>query len=193
IGLPEFDFPPMDPLFYEYGKVMLNSGELRGELIMSNVTAIGLSKARIFNARTQFLSHDVFRLEIGVQMPKLFLKGAAKINGSLSIFRIVNEGNFNITLNDVRALWEITGHVVNDTWIVEQFHITPLIGKFKIYYKDLSESTKEFSDLLINFVNEYWPTIYRTVLPIMAKEWDKFYIDIANRLFAKVSFSKVFP
>ncbi|XP_011064517.1 PREDICTED: uncharacterized protein LOC105152119 [Acromyrmex echinatior] len=192
-GLPEFDFPPMDPLFYEYGKVMLNSGELRGELIMSNVTAIGLSKARIFNARTQFLSHDVFRLEIGVQMPKLFLKGAAKINGSLSIFRIVNEGNFNITLNDVRALWEITGHVVNDTWIVEQFHITPLIGKFKIYYKDLSESTKEFSDLLINFVNEYWPTIYRTVLPIMAKEWDKFYIDIANRLFAKVSFSKVFP
>ena len=92
IGLPEFDFPPMDPLFYEYGKVMLNSGELRGELIMSNVTAIGLSKARIFNARTQFLSHDVFRLEIGVQMPKLFLKGAAKINGSLSIFRIVNEG-----------------------------------------------------------------------------------------------------
>jgi len=92
IGLPEFDFPPMDPLFYEYGTVILNSGEIRGELIMSNVTAIGLSKARISNARTQFLSHDVFHLEIGVQMPEILLKGVGKINGSLSVFRITNEG-----------------------------------------------------------------------------------------------------
>lgn len=93
IGLPEFDFPPLDPLFYEYGKAVLNSSEiLRAELIMSNITAIGLSKSRIFNARTQFLSHDVFRLEIEVQIPELFLKGAAKINGSLNVFRLVNTG-----------------------------------------------------------------------------------------------------
>ncbi|XP_018056352.1 PREDICTED: uncharacterized protein LOC108692552 [Atta colombica] len=192
-GLPEFDFPPMDPLFYEYGTVMLNSGEIRGEVIMSNVTAIGLSKARISNARTQFLSHDVFHLEISVQIPEILLKGVGKINGSLSVFRITNEGHFNITLNDVRALWEITGHVVNDTWIVEEFHITPLIGKFKIYYKDLSENNKQLSDFVINFINEFWPAIYRSVLPIINKELEKFYIDIANRLFAKVSFSKVFP
>ncbi|KYN35471.1 hypothetical protein ALC56_10028, partial [Trachymyrmex septentrionalis] len=169
IGLPEFDFPPMDPLFYEYGIVMLNSGEIRGELIMSNVTVIGLSKARIFNARTQFLSHDVFRLEIDVQMPEILLKGAAKINGSLSVFRIANEGNFNITLNDVRASWEITGHVVNDTWIVEQFHITPLIGKFKIYYKDLSENNKELSICKRNS-DDYSTCLKQAV----EKAWPKF-------------------
>ncbi|XP_018377793.1 PREDICTED: uncharacterized protein LOC108770612 [Trachymyrmex cornetzi] len=192
-GLPEFDFPPIDPLFYEYGKVMLNSGEIRGELIMSNITCIGLSKARIFNARTQFLSHDVFRLDLDVQMPELFIKGTAKVNGSVSVFRVANEGNFNITMNDVRASWEIAGHVVNDTWVVEKFYITPLIGKFKIYYKDFSESNKALSDLVINFVNEFWPAIHRAVIPIMAKEWEKFFIDLANRLFAKVSFSKMFP
>ncbi|XP_018377792.1 PREDICTED: uncharacterized protein LOC108770611 [Trachymyrmex cornetzi] len=192
-GLPEFDFPPLDPLFYEYGKIMFNSGEIRGELIMSNTSAIGLSKGRIFNARTQYLSHDVFRLDIVQEIPEIIVKGAAKVNGSLSVFRVANEGNFNIILNDVRALWEMTGHVVNDTWIVEQFHIIPIIGKFKMYYKDLSESNKELSDLVITFVNEFWPAIYRVALPIMAKQWEKFYIDLANRLFAKVSFSKVFP
>jgi len=49
------------------------------------------------------------------------------------------------------------------------------------------------ADFVINFINEFWPAIYRSVLPIINKELEKFYIDIANRLFAKVSFSKVFP
>lgn len=44
VGLPEFDFPTLDPLFYEYSKVILNSGELHGKLDLFNLTAIGISK-----------------------------------------------------------------------------------------------------------------------------------------------------
>ncbi|XP_011705814.1 PREDICTED: uncharacterized protein LOC105461019 [Wasmannia auropunctata] len=90
-GLPEFDFPPLDPLVYKYGRMVLNSAEIRGELIISNQTFAGISKTRIFDVKAYFLD-DVFHLEIDTLIPKAFLKGAAKINGSLNIFRVVNEG-----------------------------------------------------------------------------------------------------
>ncbi|XP_011699702.1 PREDICTED: uncharacterized protein LOC105457003 [Wasmannia auropunctata] len=90
-GLPEFDFPPLDPLVYKYGRVNLNSAEIRGELIISNLTSAGVSKTRIFDVKAYFL-HDVFHLEIDTLIPRAFLKGAVKINGSVNIFRVVNEG-----------------------------------------------------------------------------------------------------
>lgn len=90
-GLPKFDFPSLDPLVYEYGRIELNSGEIRGEIIGSNVTAIGLSKAGISDVRTHFLD-DVFHLEIDVQVPKLYINGAMKINGTISVFKVANKG-----------------------------------------------------------------------------------------------------
>lgn len=91
IGLPEFDFPSLDPLVYEDGRVVFNSGEIRGEVIFSNVTAIGLSKARFSDVRTHFLN-DVFRLEIDVQMPKLYGEGYVELDGTINLFRVTGKG-----------------------------------------------------------------------------------------------------
>lgn len=46
VGIPEFDFPTLDPLFYKGGQIIFSSGELRGIilLILSNLNAIGLAK-----------------------------------------------------------------------------------------------------------------------------------------------------
>jgi len=53
-------------------------------------------------------------------------------------------GNFNMTIDDVRATWDITGHVVNDTWIAEHFRMFPTVEKIKLYF-NLSQTSKELS------------------------------------------------
>jgi len=92
IGLPEFDFPSLNSIFFKYGKAVYNSSDIfRAEVILSNVTARGLSKAYFNDVRAHFLD-DVFHLEIDAIVPKLFLKGFMKINGILSTFKIADEG-----------------------------------------------------------------------------------------------------
>lgn len=91
VGLPEFDFPPLDPISYKYGKLVLNSSEIHAEAILSNLTAIGLSKARFNDVRSHFMD-DVFRLEIDAQVPRILIEGDVKMNGILVGFRIASEG-----------------------------------------------------------------------------------------------------
>lgn len=191
-GIPEYDFPSVDPFVVDYAKVELNSDLIHGELIISNLTAHGLSKAHFSDVRTH-LFDDVFGLEIDVQIPKLFIKGAVKLNGSLNIFRLLSEGYFNLTVHDVKGTWNIPGHVVNDTWIVERYQIAPSVGKFKVYYDSSLETNKEFYNIVVNFINEFWPAVYRAVLPFLSNTWDPWLADRANKFFSKVPFSKVFP
>ncbi|XP_028046686.1 uncharacterized protein LOC105834720 [Monomorium pharaonis] len=191
-GLPEFDFPSLDPLFYEYGTAILDTGDLRGEVIMSNVTAIGLAKVHILDVRTNFYD-DVFRLEIDTQVPKLFIEGDIKVNGTVSVFKAHGKGYFNMTGDDIRTTWDIIGHVVNDTLIIKHFYASPLFTKFKVYFDIFSNQSKIFNDLIITFVNEFWPAIHRATLPIATKVWDSWLTNFPNKLFSKVPFSKIFP
>ncbi|XP_018055959.1 PREDICTED: uncharacterized protein LOC108692278 isoform X2 [Atta colombica] len=169
-GLTEFDLPSLDPLVYEFGKVVFNSGDIHAEVALMNTIII----------------------EIDALVPKLILKGAVKMNGTLSIFRIANEGPFNLTANDVSGTWNMTGHVVNDTWIVEHIRVLPSVRKLKLYF-DLFQDSKEINNAVVNFANEFWPPLYRVMLPITSEAWDPWLTGIANKLFSKFSFSKVFP
>ncbi|XP_018377666.1 PREDICTED: protein takeout-like [Trachymyrmex cornetzi] len=190
-GLSEFDIPPLDPLFHKYEKFVMNSGNIRGELILSNNTITGLSKLRILNVRTYFLD-DVFRLETDINIPRISLKGAIKINCNLNVFRIANEGYYNLTLEDVSGTTNFTGHVVNDTWIVEHFYFVPSIGKFKLYYDDVVKEKKASTDVIINFVNENWLSFYPVAMSSLFDRIELLLIDFANKFCSKVPFSKIF-
>ncbi|XP_018347676.1 PREDICTED: uncharacterized protein LOC108751772 [Trachymyrmex septentrionalis] len=190
-GLPEFDLPPVDPLFYEYGKVVFNSGDIHAEVALTNTIITGLAKIQVNDIRPHFLD-DVFHLEVDALAPKLILKGVVKMNGTLGIFRIASEGPFNLTANDVDGTWDMVGHVVNDTWIIEHVRVLPSVRKLKLYF-DLFQDNKEINDIVISFANEFWPPLYRVMLPITSEAWDPWLTGMVNKLFSKVSFSKVFP
>ncbi|KYN07918.1 hypothetical protein ALC62_01100, partial [Cyphomyrmex costatus] len=190
-GFPEFDFPPLEPIFYEYGKVVFDSGDIHAEVTVMNMSAAGLSKAQINDVRPHFLD-DSFRLEVDAIVPNLILNGAVKMNGTIGIFRIVSKGPFNLTADDVIGTWDLSGHVVNDTLIVEHIRILPSVKKLKLYF-DLFPDSKEINDIIVSFVNEFWPPLYRVMLPITSKAWDPWLTDLTNKLFSKVSFSKLFP
>nr|XP_012222222.1 PREDICTED: uncharacterized protein LOC105672090 isoform X1 [Linepithema humile] len=190
-GLPEFDFPPLDPIIYKCGNAVFDRGAIHGVANVSNFIGEGMSKTRILNARSHF-ADEIFRLEINVQVPKLTGSGELKAEGTLAGFRISGKGFYNITAEDLQGPWIIKGHVVNDTWIVEDFYALPSLKKMKVYF-DIFDGNKEFNDFVVNFVNEYWPSLYRVLLPTAVEVWNPWLCDLANRFFSKVSFTKIFP
>ncbi|XP_011878390.1 PREDICTED: uncharacterized protein LOC105567804 [Vollenhovia emeryi] len=191
-GLPEYDLPPLDPLFYNYGKAVFNSGALRGDIRFFNLTCIGLSQSHFSDIRAYY-TDEVFHVEIDIQVPRIFVEGIVKVNGSLNVFKLVSEGYTNVTAVDVTGTWNLTGHVVNNTWIVEHFRVAPSMRKLTVYADNLIEGSKELSDVIITFVNEYWPSIYRAMLPFMIDLWDPWLTRYPNAFFSKVPFSEVFP
>lgn len=48
-------------------------------------------------------------------------------------------------------------------------------------------------DIVVIFVNEFWPVLYRVMLPIISDVWDPWMTSISNKIFSKVLFSEVFP
>ncbi|KAL0099263.1 hypothetical protein PUN28_020084 [Cardiocondyla obscurior] len=107
-GYPEINFPSLDPLYYKYGIIVFNSGEINAEVILSDTTATGLSRANFYDVRTHFLDNN-FRLEIDVLVPQIIIEGEVKLNGTLGgIFRIADKGTviiilfFNSIINRIR-------------------------------------------------------------------------------------------
>ncbi|XP_011064516.1 PREDICTED: uncharacterized protein LOC105152118 isoform X2 [Acromyrmex echinatior] len=49
------------------------------------------------------------------------------------------------------------------------------------------------ADVVVNFINENWLTIYPMVISSMFDRLELFFIDSANKFFSKVPFSKIFP
>lgn len=45
-------------------------------------------------------------------------------------------GTFNITMEGVRSRWAISGPVVNDTWIINHFGVTPVLKNMKVSVGD---------------------------------------------------------
>lgn len=191
-GLPEFDFPSLDPLSYEYGEFEFERNEIYGRVSLSNVINKGLTNISFLSVRPHFLD-DGFRLEIDSNVPKMFVKGNCKAEGKVGGFQMGGKGRFNLTLENIKGTWDLIGNVTNDRWTVEHFHFLPSVGNMKIHFDDLFNGNEELNNLAMFFVNEYWPILYRAMLPITSEKWDPWLADMANSLFSKVSFSKLFP
>jgi len=51
-----------------------------------------------------------------------------------------------------------------------------------------------FSDnVVLTFVNEFWPAIYRIILPLASDTWGPWLTKFPNKLFLKIPFSQIFP
>ncbi|XP_072748646.1 uncharacterized protein [Anoplolepis gracilipes] len=191
-GLPEFDFPRLEPFFYKYVKIVFNRNGIYGEANLTNSTLSGLANARFLDLRPYFLD-NVFQLEVDVLIPKVFLDTYA--NGEINPggMRVdVTASHVNVTIDESRMTWKITGHVKNDTWTIEHFRTTVTIEKLKFHFVSFN-GAREFADVMEVIMNENWPSIYRVVGPVVFKILDPIFTDFCNRLFSKVSLSKVFP
>lgn len=168
------------------------SGQLRGKISIADVRLYGLAKSRFLSVKPE-MDGDFFRLEIDVEIPKLLIDGDYKAEGSLATFKMGGKGFFNISMENIRTVWDISGHVVNDRWVVKHFKTAPTISSMKVWFSDLFNGNEELNRAALVFINEYWPLVYRTMLPKLIEMWDTYLSEFSNRFFSKIPFSTIFP
>lgn len=52
---------------------------------------------------------------------------------------------YNVTTENIRLSWDISGPVKNDSWIIEHFRINVFFKKFKMYTDNFFEGNREIS------------------------------------------------
>ncbi|XP_015604904.1 circadian clock-controlled protein [Cephus cinctus] len=191
-GIPELDLPTLDPYFISQEESTYENGAIKGKIVVKNARNYGLSKAQFLAVRPQ-LQNDYFRLEVDVEIPKVFIEGDYKAEGSLETFQMGGKGYFNISLEGVITTWNIEGPIVNDRWQVEHFTVLPEVNKMHVYFTDLFNGNENLNRAAMSFVNEYWSVLYHGMLPYVSKAWDEELTKLVNRMFSKISFSKTFP
>ncbi|XP_020288997.1 uncharacterized protein LOC109857258 [Pseudomyrmex gracilis] len=191
-GIPQLEIPVLDPYFTDHQRTVYESNNIKADITVTNVNTYGLAKAQFLAVRPHH-SPDFFKLEVDVELPKALIEGNYKADGSLGSFQIGGEGFFNISMEDIKATWAMEGPVANDRWTIEHFHLNPEVGKMQVWFSDMFNGNEELNQAAMKFVNEYWPQLYRTMLPFVAKNWDEHLTEVSNRIFSKVSFSKTFP
>ncbi|RLU26409.1 hypothetical protein DMN91_000203 [Ooceraea biroi] len=190
-GLPEFNFPPIDPAFYDHHYVTIRNGVLYVNAHAVNTTFIGFANARFLDAKAYF-TDNIFHLEIDFQTPQISLEGLLNLIGSVGPFRVNSTGHYKLVITDLKIRWDITGPVADDRWIPEHFIIIPRLKKMKGYFTGFLGS-EEFDKLFQDFANEYWPALFRAIGPIVMKNLDPMFVEMITPLFSNVSFSKIFP
>jgi len=73
---------------------------------------------------------------------KCFIKHFSHIHYHIMTYVI---GHLKFTVEDVRGTWNLMGPVINDTWTVEHFRITPSIKNLKIYFNTFLEQNNGIS------------------------------------------------
>ncbi|CAK9833898.1 Circadian clock-controlled protein daywake [Anthophora retusa] len=191
-GLPDFGIPRLDPYYIESQSAEYKNGQLYGKMSASDLRTYGLAKARFLSVRPE-MTDDFFRLEIDVEMPKILMDGDYKAEGTFGSFKVGGKGFFNVSMEDIKCTWDITGNVVDDRWVIEHFKMAPTVGNMKIYFSDLFNGNEDLNRAALVFANEYWPLLYRAMLPKLMELWDVHMSELTNRFFSKISFSAVFP
>lgn len=191
-GIPELDLPTLDPYFIEKERTVYEGSDMTTDITISNVNAYGLAKMNFLAIRTE-RSDNFFKLEVDMTLPKALIEGNYIAEGSFGAMKFGGNGYFNITMEDISGTFSLVGPVANDRWTIEHFNLQPEIGRMEIYFSDMFNGNEDMNKAALKYVNEYWPTFYRTMLPFVTKNMDEQVTNISNRIFSKVSFSKVFP
>jgi len=192
-GIPELGLPVLDPMVVDYFETDYDFGEIYGKLALRDVKSYGLAKTNFLSVKPKFEGNRM-DMDIDIEIPKVFVDGYYKADGAIANFKVGGKGYFNVSMEGVRTTWGIKGRVENDRWVIEHFLLNPEVDSMKIYFDDLFNGNQNLNQAALIFVNEYWPVLYKAMLPIVREGWDAHLTDFVNRLvFSKISVAKYFP
>ncbi|XP_016843680.1 circadian clock-controlled protein [Nasonia vitripennis] len=192
-GIPKLNVPVLDPLDVEMVENSVETNQFVGYMVVRDAKIYGLAKTKFLSVRPQFTDNRI-HLEMDVEIPKVFIKGDYKSDGSVGSFNIGGKGHFNVSMVGLTATWSLDGRIENDRWIVEHLIVDPEIQGMKVYFSDLLNGDPMLNQAALTIANEYWPIIYKRMKPIVQKLSDPRLTDFVNRsVFSKVSVSKIFP
>lgn len=194
-GIPSIGFPAIDPYTQESSYFEYRNQQITGSLHIKNSKTYGMSQAQIRDVRAG-ADDDSFRMDVDVRFPKLIVEGKFKGEGRFNNIKAVSKGYFNITFTEVTTTWKMSGRTTERNGeqylLVEKFDMSPEVGDMKIFATGLF-ADPGLNQFALDFVNQYWPSLYKEMLPETRKSWEPMMLDVVNKMFNRVPYRRLLP
>lgn len=147
--------PSVDPFSYDSVSFSFkNSDLLVGGFNLQDVKTYGMSRGKVENVKSEFID-DEMTIRANLFFPKLFSTGNYKSNMTLSLFRLKSKGQYNITMKEVKAKWNIKGKLEKEndgeTYMkIYKFDILPVANEMQISASGLFPDEQLSEILIIN-------------------------------------------
>ncbi|XP_055598035.1 putative beta-carotene-binding protein [Uranotaenia lowii] len=194
-GIPSIGFPSIDPYTQESNYFEYKNDKIFGSLHVRNGKSYGLSRAQIRDVRAT-ADDNSLQMEVDVLFPKVVSEGKYKGEGRFNAIKVVSKGYFNVTTLDVKVTWKFVGRVAERNgeqyMMIENFDMNPEVGDMKIYATGLFPDPG-LNQVALDFVNQYWPMLYKQMLPETRQTWEPIMLDLLNKMFNRVPYRRLLP
>ncbi|XP_063357582.1 uncharacterized protein LOC134647243 [Cydia amplana] len=195
-GLKDLDVPPLDPNHEKEIRIMYQRNQIFVRMSMKDIYVEGLKASTVHDARLR-ADEDRFHLEVDMTTPRVFVQGNYFGEGRFNSLTFNATGMFNTTMTDLVYTWKLDGVPEkrdNETYIrIKSFYMRPDLGSLESYVSNDIPESQAIIQLANNFANSNWRPLYRELLPYAQANWNKIGVRIANKLFLKVPYDKMFP
>lgn len=186
----------MDPYIVRKATFEYRHMNFYGNLQVKNGTAHGLSRSQVKLVRSEVNDTDL-QLEIDAYFPKLIMSGMYKGEGQFNSFLVRSKGLFNVTQRDIYVTMFMKGKLMSrnneDYMEIYEFDFQqPVIGNMKIYATGLHPDPV-INQVVLDFMNSYWPYVYQQLLPDTRSSWEPIMIKSVNHIFNRVPFRRLMP
>ncbi|XP_065356923.1 protein takeout-like [Calliphora vicina] len=192
-GIPELNIPPMDPLEVDKTNYEFANSIIQGKVALRNLKINGLSDT-IINSVDFKKDGDNIKMEVKSLTPKLFIEGKYKAEVKINDARMNSKGVFNLTMTDIDViaqpeaeLYERDGHKYMR---ITKFNIEPTLGNMKFYATGLVPDAI-LNDAILEFVNQNWRTVYKSLIPETRSTWEPEFLKVSNEYFSHLPFDLI--
>uniref|UniRef100_A0A336KU45 CSON013981 protein n=1 Tax=Culicoides sonorensis TaxID=179676 RepID=A0A336KU45_CULSO len=195
-GIPSLGVPDFDPYKIKKTVIEFNTGQISSKSVMKNALISGFSRAQVKNVRTKINDRKMY-IEIDMKIPELTTQAQYKGSGGFNELRVNSTGWMKVTLNKMSGTWKFLGEIENiqgeDYMIFKKFDIDNLaIKNMQINATGLFPDP-DVNSLVLEFINQYWESLYQQVLPQMKSVWEPITLGSVNKFFAHVPFRRLMP
>ncbi|CRL01376.1 CLUMA_CG014221, isoform A [Clunio marinus] len=193
-GIENIGIQSMDPFIYEKLSFNIqNNNLLMGKVDVKDVLNYGFSSGVIQSLESNITDEEM-SINGKVFFPKMFVSGKYESNVAFNAFRFVSRGQYNVTMKDITAKWNIKSKLVDVNGEAHMkahyFEIIPEVGSMKFSISGLFPD-KSLNQVFSDFFTENWKIFYDEALPDIRNQWEPLVLDISNKIFSNFPFKKL--
>ncbi|KAG8227710.1 hypothetical protein J437_LFUL007992 [Ladona fulva] len=196
-GAREFNLPSFDPMILSDMRMEYKNGSVETSIVNKEMKFTGISNINVLDVRSKFKDDGKVAFDIDVFFPEIVSEGTYKMAGKIFDMILSSQGNYKVTMNDIRATWWIRGIPEDrdgETYLrIVHFDMKPKVGSMVIEMDKLFEGSEEMSKMALALINQNWSIIYEELLPLARTNWDKIMTSVANMIFQKVPLDVLLP
>ncbi|CAH0766797.1 unnamed protein product [Diatraea saccharalis] len=195
-GIEDLDVPAVDPYHQKELRVDYKNNQILAKFAAKNIYVEGLKSSTVHDARLR-ADEDRFHLEVDLTTPRVHVYGSYRGEGRYNSLQILAHGQFDTNMTNLVYTWKLDGvpeKNENGTFIrITDFYMRPDVGEMTSYVSNSNPDSRELTELGNRFTNNNWRLLYREFLPFAQANWNKIGIRIANKIFLKVPYDRLFP